>query len=449
MDKSQIQAHIQRIEAEEQGIPAPPAPTLALVPVSQVQTPPIVNSTIIIQEPPIPEDEADPITSIPVQQKPRVSLLLVSLSLILLLSIGLYVLIPLLFPSATVTIVPMEMKLSTTATIHIATQNNQLAANQIPGRLLPTLTLSQAETVKTTGVGHQPATEAQGYITLYNGLLVSQVISEGTVFTGSDGIQVITDQTAVIPVATPPDEGQVTIPAHAVESGSKGNIGAYDINAAVSASILAKNAQPFYGGRDARTYPMVAQSDIDTAVSHLKPTLNQSVQGAFTTQLVSGEALIQPTCVLKTVTDHNIGEEASQVQVSVSETCQTAAYAQADLQQTIGHLVSQEAIQRYGTGYSLAGDISVNLQNTTLTTTGKQIATIGVKAASRWIYQFGKRQQQQISNQIVGKGRGEAIRMLSHTEGIQRATVTIAGGYNDTLPQDTGRIQIVIVYRFV
>jgi hypothetical protein len=449
MDKSQIQAHIQQIEAEEQSIPVIPAPTTALVPVLQSQAPPIVDSTIIIQNPPLPDEEDDPIPNTPVQQRPRVSFLIVSLSLILLLSTGLYFLIPLLFPSATVTIVPMEKRLTTTTTIHIA-QSNQLLDNQIPGRLLSTLTLSQTETVKTTGVGHQPATQAQGYITFYNGLLVHQVIAAGTIFTGSDGIQVITDQTAVIPAAIPPDEGQVTILSHAIVPGSSGNIQVYDINTAVSSSILAKNTISFYGGRDARTYPMGAQSDIANAVSQLKPSLTHSVQGAFSTQLNPGEALLSPNCVLKTLTDHNAGDEATQVQINVSDTCQAGAYQQADLQQMVSHLVSQKTIQRYGTGYSLAGDISINLASTTLTTTNsQQIATINVNAVSKWVYQFGKLQQQLISNQIAGKGRLQVLRMLSHTEGIQRATVAISGGYNETLPRDAGRIQIVIVYRFV
>src|SRR5207249_1248507 len=121
----------------------------------------------------------------------------------------------------------------------------------------------------------------------------------GTIFTGRDGVEVITDQTAVIPPASPPYEGAGTILAHALLPGSAGNIQAYDVNVALSSSILAKNTTPFYGGLDARTYPMVATSDIDNAVAHLKPSLTQSIQGAFTTQLNTGEALITPTCVLK------------------------------------------------------------------------------------------------------------------------------------------------------
>jgi hypothetical protein len=186
----------------------------------------------------------------------------------------------------------MEKQLTTSATIHIAATSTQQADNQIPGRLLPSLSLTQSQTVKTTGIGHQLATYAHGYISLYNGLLISQVVSAGTIFTGRDGVEIITEQTSVIPPATPPYEGQATVYAHAIMLGSSGNIAGYDINIAISSSILAKNTTSFYGGLDARTYPMVVQADIDSAVSHLKPSLAQSIQGAFTTQLVSGEALI-------------------------------------------------------------------------------------------------------------------------------------------------------------
>ncbi len=451
MQKEQIAVHTVPSKEGNQLLqtPASTLPTTALVPVSKHQTPPIVESTIIIQEPPLPDEEAEPISAMPVQRRWRVPVLLLALSSIGLLSIGLYFLLPLLFSTATVTITPMEKRLTTSATIHIAAQTNQPAANQIPGRLLPSLTLSQAQTVKTTGIGHQPATEAQGYITLYNGLLASQTIPAGTVLTGADGVQVITDQMAVLPAATPPYEGQVTISAHATVPGSRGNIAAYDMNTAVSSTILAKNLQPFYGGRDARTYPVVAQADIDSAISHLKPSLAQSMQGAFNSQLTTGEALIQPTCVLKTVPDHGVGEEAAQVQVSLSETCQAAAYQQANLQQIVTRLVSQEAVQRYGRGYTLMGDMNLSLANTALTSTSQQIATLTVHATSQWVYQVGQSQQQQISQHIAGKSKQDALNMLTHLAGIQAVSVNLVGGISDLLPQDAGRIQVVVIYRFV
>jgi hypothetical protein len=364
-------------------------------------------------------------------------------------ALGLYFLFPILLPSATVTVVPMQKKLTTTATLHIAAQSNQLAANQIPGRMLPAFTLSQAETVKTTGIGHQAATYAEGYITFYNGLLMSQAVSSGTILTGRDGVEISTEQTAFIPAATPPYEGQATIFAHATLPGSAENIGSFDINTAFSSTILAKNLQPFYGGRDARTYPVVVQADIDNAVSHLKPSLSQSIQGALTSQLTLGEALITPHCVLKTVPDHQVGEEASRVQVNVSETCQAAAYQQADLQQLVSQLVNQEAQHAYGTGYALSGEMSITLAKTVLTSTSQEIATVNVNTASQWVYQVGKSQQDRISHQIAGKSKQQALHMLSHFDGIQHVSLTLRGGYNDTLPQDASRIQVVVIYRFV
>ena len=55
-----------------------------------------------------------------------------------------------------------------------------------------------------------------------------------------------TGQDATIPAGNPPSYGQVTVAAHAIQSGSRGNIAAYDINEACCAlSVLAKNTEPF------------------------------------------------------------------------------------------------------------------------------------------------------------------------------------------------------------
>src|SRR5947209_472866 len=127
MEKHQILEHIRQIEEEElqesrqtrqeqlREELAPQTPTTALVPVSHQNTPPIIESTILLQDPPLPDEEAEPITDIPLQRRRRGSFFLLIFSGILLFSIGLYFLLPILFPSATVTIVPMQKKLTTTA----------------------------------------------------------------------------------------------------------------------------------------------------------------------------------------------------------------------------------------------------------------------------------------------------------------------------------------------
>ncbi len=122
-------------------------------------------------------------------------------------------------PPVTVTITPQVKTLSTTATVSLGG-----AGADIHGRGLLALTVSQSLTTQATGKGHQDATQAAGSLTFYNGSFSSKSIDAGTVFTGSDGIQVVTDQTALIPPGNPPTYGAATVPAHAVHAGSQGNI---------------------------------------------------------------------------------------------------------------------------------------------------------------------------------------------------------------------------------
>jgi hypothetical protein len=150
-------------------------------------------------------------------------------------------------PSASITIVATE----TPVTAH--------AAISLPAHIFTPLVFTQSQTVPTTGRTHQNATQATGYVTFYNALTQPQTIDAGTLLTGSDGIQIVTDQIAYIPAAQLPTDGQATVTAHAVNTGSDGNISAGDINGTCCREyILVKNNQPFSGGQSERDYQSVA-----------------------------------------------------------------------------------------------------------------------------------------------------------------------------------------------
>src|SRR5258708_38853972 len=215
-------------------------------------------------------------------------------------------------PIATIILIPKSQAIALNATVQL-------------GRVLPPTTLSQEKTVATTGRGHQDARAATGTVTFYNGSNTEQTINAGTVFTGNDGIQVATDIDATIPAANLPVVGQATVPAHALTANAKGNIQAYDINLAVSSDLTVKNLSNFSGGQDERDFQTVTGQDIAQAAAPWKTSLAQSMQGALTGQLQSGEALVTPPCTPKVSTDHQIGDEATQAKVTVSETCSGAA----------------------------------------------------------------------------------------------------------------------------
>ena len=138
----------------------------------------------------------------------------------------------------------------------------------------------QSQTVPTTGRTHQNATYATGYVTFYNALTQQQTIDAGTLLTGADGIQVVTDQIAYIPQANPPTFGQVTVSAHAVNAGSSGNINAGDINGTCCREyILVRNTNSFTGGQNSRDYQSVAKADIQQVTNGLSQQFQQTLQG--------------------------------------------------------------------------------------------------------------------------------------------------------------------------
>src|SRR5439155_1526601 len=133
----------------------------------------------------------------------------------------------------TITLIPVEKQIATAATVFAV--EGRPTNGQISARLLSSLTLTQSQTVPANGKGHQNAQQAVGTVTFFNGLFVRQTVSSGTTLTGKRGVQVVTDQVAIIPAAiatTPPTYGHVTVSVHALLPGSSGNIPVRDINEA-------------------------------------------------------------------------------------------------------------------------------------------------------------------------------------------------------------------------
>src|SRR5262249_13387516 len=159
--------------------------------------------------------------------------------------------------TATVTILPKIITISTTTTLTIVTAGTPVPAHaEIAGRHLSTLTLAQAQTILTTGIGHQEAQAAHGLVTFYNALPEVQIIPAGTQLVGDDGVKVVTEQQAALPAAISPTEGQVSVVAHATTPGPGGNIEADDIHGpCCRAYVLALNQAAFTGGQDARVFP--------------------------------------------------------------------------------------------------------------------------------------------------------------------------------------------------
>ncbi len=250
--------------------------------------------------------------------------------------------------------------------------------------------------------------------------------------TGADGVAVVTLQDAVIPAGTLATNGQVTVPAQAANVGPQGNIAANALYGKCCRDNVFVSNDSFHGGESARSYQMVAQQNISAVASSLKASLDQGVQAALSQQVQPNETLVTPVpCTSSVTPDHKVGEEASQVQVTVSETCTGEVYDTSAFHDLLMQEITQQATEQVGTGYGLVGDLQ--------TSTTK----VQVKTSSTWVYQFSQAQQDQMKLTIRGKSKDEAITLLLHTPGVQ--TVSISTKHGNAIPTDIQRIHLNFV----
>ncbi|MFL5586535.1 MAG: baseplate J/gp47 family protein [Ktedonobacteraceae bacterium] len=330
--------------------------------------------------------------------------------------------------TATITIIPKSYHL----TAHLTLSN-------VENRVFSPVTLTQSKTVPATGKGHQPATQAHGVVTFYNALPQEQTILAGTLLTASNGELFLTDSDVTIPAGTYAVNGQATVSATAQNVGQEGNIAAGAIHGlCCRAGILVLN-NAFYGGQNERDFTMVTQSDITSVVSSVVPYLTERIHTAFQQQMRRGELLTPNQCSQKISTDHNAGNEASNVTVIVSESCSVAAYDQHSLQMQVTHAFLHTAVSQIGTGYLLSSlhptIISAVIQKDHLLFT--------VLCQGDLIYHQSPQELQQLREALAGKTRQQAVAILSHLNGVDHLTVQL--GKNGRFPSDPTHIHIVFL----
>jgi hypothetical protein len=330
-------------------------------------------------------------------------------------------------PIAVVVVIPKTQIVALTGTLPL-------------GRLLPPIRLYQSQSVVTTGHGHQDATRAAGELVVYNGQSTEQTIPAGTIFTGADSVQIATDETVTIPAGNPPTYGQATVSAHAASTGAQGNITPGDINATVTIAVIAKNTAAFTGGQDERTFPIVTHRDIETTAAPLKATLASAMQGALQGELKSGEVLLTLPCLPSLKSDHQAGDEAAQVTVTVVETCTSVAFDVSQLRAKAAQLLSYQASKELGSGYSLVGNIEVTDIRATFP---HETPVLTYSSKGTFVYALSNAAQERMRSLIAGRVPQEALHMLSALPGVQSASLQWSG--DTKLPKDIRLIHFVIV----
>ena len=449
--------------------PHPDEEDAAQVPAEPIAPPPPPTETghtsgypVIPTPIPTPGDlsHTTPFPSAPVQQQwsprnPRLFLIGLGsgffLYLLALLLVAVFV-APVATLAATVTLVPETKTLSTTLTITaLPTGTPDPARQQVAARLLSVSSPLQSQSGPATGTGHAPARVGEGMLTFYNAAPYSQTVAAGTVLTGADGAEIVTDAPAVIPAGNPPIEGEATVPAHAAVIGPQGNIAPLDLNGlCCMAGISVKNIAAFHDGQDAYDFPMVTQADIDHAAGPLIATLTAATQETLHAEVHENERLAgQVQCQPAVTPDHPAGSDASQMSVSISVTCHAETYDYGAVVRLVTGVLMQEAVTTLGTGYTLRGTIS-----TTITPAGAPphakpgTLTLLVTGQSTWVYQVRTTEQTRLTKLIAGLSRQQAVHVLQQQEQGHLAAVhiQISGLWTDgsRLPTDPAHIHLVV-----
>ncbi len=319
---------------------------------------------------------------------------------------------------------------------------------QVQARQLSSTSPTQSKTVPATDHKQTPGVQAVGTITFYNGLGIDQQVNVET-FPLSNGVQIVTDRAVDIPPATPPSNfGTASVSAHAVGSGVAGNIAAGAINGfccATNKSIKAKNLAAFTGGQDPQDFIAVSQSDIDGAAKPLENALTPVAQNTVKGQIHPNEQLVNPLqCTPNVTSDHNAGDRATNVTVTVKVTCSGEVYDQQAAQLIASNLLKQQAAKTPGPGYALVGDLTTKVTQVMVTDPKKGTLLLQVKAEGIWVFQFSAAQKHALANLIAGKSKQNALALLVKQPGVAKAGIVLSGGDGNTLPADPSQITIVV-----
>lgn len=372
--------------------------------------------------------------------------------ILLLIVLGVFLYRPILDlffpPTATVTILPSSQRLQHTYQLTAVLSLPDPQKNQIDARALYADSQTQERTVKATGQGHIAGQQARGELTFYNASTSPQTVPTGTLIFDARGLAVVNDQPVTLPALnTTTGLNGITTPVHTVNTGNTQNIPANDFNSTpcCNGTVYVTNTQAFTGGQDAQNFTYVQQSDIDGVTQSLNSTLAQQATLALQGQVRPNEKAVgQPRCAPQVTSDHQAGERADNVTVSVTTSCISEVYDMQAVQVLAAHNLTQDAASNPGPAYVPVGNIAVQVAQPTSAPDAHGNVLLVVNAAGTWAYQFSAAQRKHFTGLIAGKSLQDARAILLGQPGVQSVAIALTGVGVTSIPGDSSHITINI-----
>ncbi|CAN5824043.1 hypothetical protein BH23CHL2_BH23CHL2_32590 [soil metagenome] len=354
----------------------------------------------------------------------------------------------LLAPSADVIIVPETTTLTTEVTYGVAGYGESLDVAIEPTVLSTTLTYES--TVPASGERMIPDEAARGMVFLTNPFSEIVALPEGTTFTTMDGeISFISLEPIAIPAADPFESarfGTAAVGIEAVQPGSASNLDVGGLSGVHESGILFQNRFPIGGGSE-RAVSVVTSEDLESLRLAAHDALQAQAVDALNVEMEPGWMLIDGSRVQSEIVadfSAEIGEVADVLSVVAEMSVTGESYDPAALEADARDYLFREIASKVPSGFGLVIDsirLSAPQAMDGIGDLAFRISAEGIAEA-----QFDPDFADRLSDELVGRGEGQANRLLSTAEGVGSYTVSYGPSWLpwEPIPRLTNRISVDI-----
>jgi hypothetical protein len=126
-------------------------------------------------------------------------------------------------------------------------------------------------------------------------------------------------------------------------------------------------------------------------------------------------------------------------------TCRGEVYDQQAALRLAAISFVQETTTALGPHYALVGQVTNTLVGVEVTDTKRGTLTLSTPAGGVWVYRWRPARMAALAKRIAGARKQAALALLQSLEGVQTASIHLAGSEQTTLPADPSRIIITVV----
>jgi len=243
--------------------------------------------------------------------------------------------------------------------------------------------------------------------------------------------------------------GSVDVSVVAEEIGSEGNVeqdNSFTVGNESTDDFVGENSADF-GGGESRKVTVVTQEDLDNALSSAKALLREEIINDVRAKMVGDQRLEQgavKTEVVSAVFDKELGEEATEVGVTLTLNMVAGVYSEERLREILTSLLEEKVPDNY----SLTDDpISFSVEE--VSGSPEETLLFNIKVRGYVVPRFDK---QEMSRKLAGMSLEGAAAYLQSLSGVVSSEVQIGSRFSfldrllfsRQLPQDPDRIEVSI-----